>query len=499
MRESGQPFNGYVGVEAASNDAASNLDYRAWWFQQVCKHCDTTMIYQDNPPYNYFDQPDIGYGYTRDGTREPTCATWNARDFMRRALHIAVEVGTDNPAPGVYPNICGSAQPGRSFCFRGLIGEDLESDQIPLGAMRVWFSKQWGMNIDWLMQEPNAGATLKYWRALCSRLFLLDVTSFSRVDSADQASCWLVALDFFWLNDPTVAWHPYFRNPTLKSTARPTTLVSSYTAKGRALFVVSNQAADDTVETVALADLAPFKAGGLNHYYDADTGEEIEQTRDGALRLHLAGNDFRLVLGLTHAWPFAIKNALAMPDLPAQSSLDPRRTVTALCRQLLTAPNITPIDRGHRISEAFVRRLVAQFHAEPENFVYLDQAACASIDLGDKSIQKSLLYDKKRQALLAVYFNPTATDRLLKGNVREALNRRVGRTAFGYVLDPIRGTSQWNVIDLPANSGRLELLYPDSTDYNGPRRGPFAQGTLWSNLRQALAARKKEMGSALGK
>ena len=125
------------------------------------------MIYQDNPPYGYYYQPAVGYGYIRDdGVEEPTCATWNARQFMRRALHIAVESGTDNPAPGVYPNVCGSAQPGRSFCFRGLNGEYLESDRLPLGMLRVWCSQQWGMNLDWLMQEPNAGATLKYWRAL---------------------------------------------------------------------------------------------------------------------------------------------------------------------------------------------------------------------------------------------------------------------------------------------------------------------------------------------
>jgi hypothetical protein len=408
---------------------------------------------------------------------------------MRRALQIAVESGTDNPAPGVYPNICGSAQPGRSFCFRGLIGEDLESDQIPLGAMRVWFSEQWGMNIDWLMQEPNAGATLKYWRALCSRLFLLDVTSFSRTDSADQASSWLAALDLFWLDDPTAAWHPYYRNPTLKSTTRPTTLVSSYTAKGRVLLVVSNQAAADVVESVALTDLAPFGAGGVDHFYDAETGEEIERTPEGALRMQVAANDFRLVLGSTHAWRFAAKNALAMPDLLPQSSLDARRTVTALCRQLLNSPHLTPVEGGHRLTEAYVQRLVAHFRAEPENFVYLDGAACASIDLGDKNIQTALLYDKKRQVLLVAYFNPTATDVLLKGTVREGLNRRVNRTAFGYVLDPIRGTSQWNVIDVPANSGRLEVLYPDSKDYGGPRRGPFDQGTYWSNLREAIAAR----------
>jgi hypothetical protein len=497
MKDSGKACNGYLAVESASNSTASNLDYRAWWFQQVVRHCQTTMIYQDNPPYGYFDQPLAGYGYTRDdGVREPTCATWNARAFMRRALHVAVESGSDNPAPGVYPNICGSAQPGRSFCFRGLIGEDIESDRIPLGAMRVWFSKQWGMNIDWLMQEPNAGATLKYWRALCSRLFLLDVTSFSRWDSADQAACWLAALDLFWLDDPTLVWHPYFRNPTLKSTARPTTLVSSYTAKGRVLLVVSNQAADDVVETVALADLAPFGAGGVGRYYDAETGEEIQRTGGGALRLHVAADDFRLVLGLARDWPFAAKNVLAMPDLPAQSSLDARRTVTALCRQLLVAPSVTPVEGGHRLTEARVQKIVAQLRAEPDNFVYLDRAACATIDLGDKSVETALLYDKKRQVLLAVYLNPTATDRLLKGSVREGLDRRVHRTAFGYVLDPIRGTSQWNVIDLPAGSGKLEVLYADSDDYRGVRRGPFAQGTLWTNLRQAIAARKKEMESS---
>ena len=94
--------------------------------------------------------------------------------------------------------------------------------------------------------------------------------------------------------------------------------------------------------------------------------------------------------------------------------------------------------------------------------------------------------------LLVVYVNPTATDRLLKGNVREALDRRVGRTAFGYVLDPIRGTSQWNVIDLPAGSGKLEVLYADADDYRGMRRGPFAQGTMWTNLRQAIQARSCE-------
>ena len=206
--------------------------------------------------------------------------------------------------------------------------------------------------------------------------------------------------------------------------------------------------------------------------------------------MQIPGNDYRLVLGFAEPWPFAAKHALGRPDLPAQSSLDPRRTLTALCRQLLAAPKLSPVDNGHRLTEAWVQRIVAELQSDPANFVYLDGKACGDVDLGDKSIQTALLYDKRRQVLLVVYFNPTATDRLLKGNAREALNKKVQRTGYGYVLDPVRGTSQWNVIDLPAESGKLEVLYADAQDYAGARRGPFACGTMWTNLRKALDARK---------
>jgi hypothetical protein len=495
MRDSGVPYDGYVAVESASNSAASNVDYRAWWFHEVAAHCQTSMIYQDNPPYGYFYQPAIGYGYQRDdGVREPGCATWGAREFMRRALHVAVAGGDGNPASGVYPNVCGSAQPGRSFCFRGLTGEYLESDRLPLGMLRVWLSPQWGMNIDWLMQEPAAGATLAYWRALCSRLFLLDITSFSRWDSADLAYCWLAALDLFWLDDPTLTWHPYYRNPTLKATLRPATLVSTYTAKGRVLAVISNQAADEVVESVQLQNLGQYGAGGLKYYYDAETGEEIELTPAGALRLLVPANDFRVVLGFPRPWAFAAKHAFGLPELPVQSSLDPRHTLNALCRQLLVAPKLAPVEHAHRLTEAWVQKIVAEIQANPKTFVYLDAKACGNIDLGDKALQLALLYDKPRQVLLVVYWNPTDAPRLLKGNAREALNKSVQRTAFAYVLDPIRGTSQWNVIDLPARTGKLEVFYADSQDYRGLRRGPFTHGTMWTNIRKALDARAREMG-----
>ena len=142
-----------------------------------------------------------------------------------------------------------------------------------------------------------------------------------------------------------------------------------------------------------------------------------------------------------------------------------------------------------------MRKIVDEVQADRRSFVYLDKSACADIDLGDKQIQTALFYDKKRELLLAVYVNPTDTDRLLKGSVRDALNKKVGRSGYAYVLDPVRGTSQWNVIDLAAGQGKLELLYADATDYGGLRRGPFAVGTIWSNLRQALAARKREMAA----
>ncbi len=96
-------------------------------------------------------------------------------------------------------------------------------------------------------------------------------------------------------------------------------------------------------------------------------------------------------------------------------------------------------------------------------------------------------------ALLVAYYNPTDTDRLLPGTARSALTAKVGYEGWPYVIDPIDGRSQWNVIDLPAHAGKLEMLYPDSSDYSGPRRGPYGLGTMMSNLADAVAARKAEM------
>ena len=67
---------------------------------------------------------------------------------------------------------------------------------------------------------------------------------------------------------------------------------------------------------------------------------------------------------------------------------------------------------------ASVQRIVAQFRAQPDDFVYLDHAAFPRSIWATRGLQVALLYNKRSQVLLAVYFNPTATDCLLKGSVR---------------------------------------------------------------------------------
>ena len=71
---------------------------------------------------------------------------------------------------------------------------------------------------------------------------------------------------------------------------------------------------------------------------------------------------------------------------------------------------------------------------------------------------------------------------MLKGNAREVLNKESAADGLRRRVGPVRGTSQWNVIDLPAGSGKLEVLYSDAADYGGACRGPTGCGTMWSNL-----------------
>ena len=511
------PCNGYVMVESASNCAPSNIDYRIWWFSEAAREAGIRFTYQDNATWVYYDQPALDMGYTRDdGRREPTSAVWRSRDFMKRIAQSLAEQGSAR-GPYVWPNIMSPAVPGRSFCRKGLTGEYTNSDEIPLGLLRVFLSKQWGIVVDWLMQAPadasrKVGTTRKYWRALCSRLFLLDLTNFSRDDTAEIARRWWHALDMFWLDDPAVAWRPYYQNPAPAETTRPSTLVSTYTAPGRALAVISNQGPDALIETVALTVgngrlvprspslpvsrspslPVPLSSGDLKYWYDAETLEEIEVASDGRLRLFIPGSDYRVVIGFSKPWSFAAKNAIDAPDLPAQSTVDADATLSDLCRQLLDSRTVKPVPGGHHLVETWVQKILADLPESP-NCSYFDTKATASVDLGANGIHCAMIYDRKRDALIVAWYNGTDTHQVLAQSVRDRLAALAGKSSFNYVIDPVSGISEWSEIDLPPHSGRLELLYPDGRDYSRMRHGPLSVGTMMWNANRAIAARKQEM------
>ncbi|MEM0201409.1 MAG: hypothetical protein QXD23_03315, partial [Candidatus Micrarchaeaceae archaeon] len=308
---------------------------------------------------------------------------------------------------------------------------------------------------------------------------------------------WLTALDIFWLDDPSVIWHPYYSNTTLKSTLNKKTLVSTYTAKDRALFIVSNQSSKSVIETVSFQNLNKYKAGRLKYFYNAETGEQIETPAYETIRLFIPGNDYRLVLGFQHPWKFAAKNVVDMPELLSQSTLDPQKTITAICEQLLVSPKFKSIKNGDVLFETWFNKILDEAEKNPVDFTYLDTEKCSDINLGDKNIKLSLIYDKKNGAILVVYFNPTDHGIILPGNVRSYILKKINININGnwnpYVLDPIYGYSQWEVLDLPAHSGKIEVLFGDASDYYN-WKGPFNIGTMFYNLHNAaMTERKKKM------
>lgn len=480
LRASGGESDPRVMDEVISNTCPSNLRYRLWWFEQAVRHGGIDHLYQDNSPSQYFADPEAGYGYTRDdGRSEPESAIWNSRDFMQGCAQAVILAG-GKESPYVWPNLASPALPGRAFCRLALVGESLQSDRLPLASIRIWASKQWGYNLQWLFQEPTGGAALRYWRALCSRLFLCDITNFHR--DAEEYWRWLQALDCFWLDDPSVQWHPYYRNDTVAAVAPEGMLVSSYTATGRALHVVSNQGTADAVATIRRQ---PGHA--LPCLYDGETGEAIESDGD-VFRLFVPAADYRLVLAFPQPFAYVAASRFPTQTFTAQSALDARVTLNALCEQLLRQPNLAPVPGGHRLTEAWAGAILREMSAA--GAVYRDAAACAALDVGDPALRKAYLFDARQRRLLLVWYNPTDQDKLLNGNVREALQRAAGWSGHSYVLEPLRGTSYYRVLDLPAHSGKIELVYADNVDYWQARRGPFACGTQMSNLFDAVLANR---------
>lgn len=493
LKELNLPVNNYVNVEAPSNTCSSNLKYRLWWFAECIRKGGVDHIYQDNQPYSYHYEPEAGWGYTRDdGKKEAESMIWNSREFMKSCANIVSQTGIKE-SPYVWPNMCGAPAPGRSFCKMALIGESPESDKLPLDHLRVWLSHQWGFNIQWLFQAPPKGASERYWRTLCSRLFLLDVTDFCR--DCEEYWKWERALDVFWLDDPSVKWHPYYKNDLVKSKLRDETKVSSYTADGRALFVISNQSKTPICEEIEFQNLKKYGAGGLRYFYDAESGEEIENS-NGRLKIYIKPDNYRLVLGMKAPFKFAAKNLFKNLKIPPQSSIDREVTLTELCRQLLKSCDLKPIHNGHKLTEARVKSIVHEITENPDDYVFFDAEKCRDIDIGDPKVEKSLIYNKKKNIFLACFYNPSSKAKLLNGSVRNNLTQVAGRKKLGYVLNPVSGSSNYHVLDLPPKTGKIEVYYPDHKDYWGKRKGPFKIGTEMSNMLDAVIAKRKEKEGA---
>jgi hypothetical protein len=497
MQEAHLPVNPFIRVESVSDVSATNRDYRVWWYNQEVLHSGISFIYQDNPPdVTYYDPPN-GYGYTRDdGRTEPTSAIWNSRTFMKRIATTAIEDGKTD-CVYLWANAINPALPGRSFVRKMLNGEYLYTKLFTLSQIRVLASHQWGMGLDWYpfpqteeSPYPNIGPVRKYWRAVFSRLLLHDITNFSGGDDSGFCSRWIDALDLFWLDDPTVQWHAYYRPDAIKAN-HDTTYVSTYTAKGRALLFVSNQASDSVVEGIPLSELARLGQGDLKYFYDAETGEQIET--DNALHLFIPGDDYRVVLGFPTPWQFAAKNALGKPELPAQSTLDPEDTLTAISKQLLTSRTLGPVANADSLYEQWMQRVMTDLPDSPD-VQYLDAKSCSGVNFEKPGIQASLFYDKRRGIFLANYYNDSNEDVRLSDNVRKQLAAKVGQSGHEYVIHPVTGISEWAFIDIPSHRGLLEIWYPDSPDFWGKHDGPFKASDMLANIRGAVNARQKEMG-----
>jgi len=500
LQEAGVPPSPKVRVESASNVCASNVAYRTWWFDQELRHAGISYIYQDNPPYVTTYDPPNGYGYVRDdGRPEPTSAIWNSRTFAKRCATAAVAAGRAD-SPYLWVNTISPVLPGRSFARKMLNGEYLYTKLLTLGQYRVMASKQWGMVLDWYpfpqtpeSPYPNPGPVRKYWRSVYSRLLLHDVTSFSGGDNAEFARRWLDALDLFWLDDAGVQWHPYYRNDTLAAPDRPATLVSTYTAPGRLLALISNQG-PAAIAHVRFRDLASFGCGGLKYFYDAETGEAIETAADGTLELWIPQEDYRVVLGYPAPWAPA---AIAPPGraaLPAASTLDPELTLTAISRQLLTAPTLHALPGAHPLYQQWMEQVLAELPASGPDVVYLDAKACADVAFGKPGIQAALLYSKKLDALLVAYVNDSDQDVALPATIRDQLAAKAGKRGHNFVIHPVYGHSEWEFIDLPAHEGLLEICYSDSVDFWGARHGPFQTGTMLGNITRAVEANQRSRG-----
>ena len=135
----------------------------------------------------------------------------------------------------------------------------------------------------------------------------------------------------------------------------------------------------------------------------------------------------------------------------------------------------------------WVQQVLKEMNASGE-VTYLDAAQCKNVGIGDSDIDVAMMYSPRANAVLVAYVNPTNTDRLLNGQARAALFSKLKAGHYSYVVDPVSGKAHYTVVDLPAQSGKLELIYADSVDFWGVRRGPLPTGGMLHYLRQAAVA-----------
>jgi hypothetical protein len=493
MTSLGLPILPGLNEEQPSNSCASNVDFRVWWLAQGVQ-AGLATVYQDNQTHVFRAQPGSGYGYQRpDGGWEPTSSVWNSRTFLRRATHVFAEAGlTDTPY--VLPHLCNVALPGRSFSRAVLLGEYGSSNLVPLDAFRVFTSKQWGYALFWLNSPAGGVVPRSYWRGFYSRLLLHDVTCFTR--RPDIYVPWQLALDAFWLDDPSVRFHAYFRDPLLSSQgagAGANVLVSGYSAADRCLLVISNQGERDGVAKLRW-NARPDTLANVRHFVDLETGEAIQGDSAG-LTLFVPRDDYRLVLGTEQPWPWSAAADLKT-DLPVQSTLDRRATVQRMAQSFLQARTLGA-DRGdHAATALSLDRLVRWLDSPEQGATYRTAQENASLTLAGRPLRAASLWNPKLKIMLVALHNADDQPLVLDETQRVSLVEQVGGPKQRYVRwldDPALGARVNGVFDLAPGEARFELLHWGECDL-GPLTEASPAPSRRALLMQAVLANRASRG-----
>ena len=154
------------------------------------------------------------------------------------------------------------------------------------------------------------------------------------------------------------------------------------------------------METVALADLENYAAGGLKYYYDAETGEEIE-VREWVGQAETGWPSAPSAFtspATTSAWCWALAALASCGEARGRAARPARAVVVG------RSPHdhgLVPATAGRAEADAgrawaspdrnLGAKMVAQLQADPKNFVYLDRKACADRSGGQEPSDRPAL------------------------------------------------------------------------------------------------------------